>query len=506
MSQTLVSTLKRLLRDPVLFTEKASGVRLRKYQIAPIRAIVESVINNYGDTIVVIFPRQSGKNELQGHTETYLLTLFSQVYPPREIVKVSPTKIPQSANAQRRLERFLKRNLITRDIWEKKEGYIYQVGEAACVFLSGGPGAAIVGATASLLLSVDEAQDIQIAKFDKDILPMAASTNATRVFWGTRWTSTTLLERELRSAFEAQNQDGRRRVFLLNADDVGAEVPYYRKFVANAVAQKGRNHPMVKTQYFSETIDGEGGMFPPARRALLQGSHLRHIYRNPTSIYVMLVDVAGEDESQSEDLTQLINKRRDATQVTIVEIDLSTITDPILARPSYNIVHRRSWVGIKHVNLYGQLKAYFQTWGCLRMIIDATGIGAGITSFMIKALGEINVIPFIFNSATKSKLGWDFISVIESGRLKDYMELDDERARFNLEMTYCQMKVIDGPNKLMRWGVPDNTRDPETGELIHDDAILSLALVALLDDIPLGLAESGIIPAIDPLADLDPVF
>jgi len=506
MAGTLVQTLKKLLRDPVLFTEKASGVKLRKYQIAPIRSIVESVINGYGDTIVVIFPRQSGKNELQGHTETYLLTLFSQVYPPHDIVKVSPTKIPQSANAQRRLARFLKRNLITRDIWEKKEGYIYQVGEASCVFVSGGPGASIVGQTANLLLSIDEAQDIQIAKYDKDLAPMVVSTNATKVFWGTRWTTTTLLERELRAALEAQNQDGRRRVFLINADDVGREVPAYRRSVAEQVIAKGRNHPMIKTQYYSETIDGEGGMFPPDRRELLQGNHHQVALPDYGKLYVMLVDVAGEDESQSEDLTQLINKRRDSTYLTIVEIDLSTLDDPILGKPTYRIVARRSWIGTKHTNLYGQLKGYFEYWKCFRMICDNTGVGAGLTSFLINALGEINVIPFTFNSATKSKLGWDFIALIESGRLKDYIELDDERARFNLEMTYCQMKVIDGPNKIMKWAVPDNTRDPETGEIIHDDALLSCALVAMLDDIPFGLAESDIIHVADPLADLDPVF
>ena len=45
-----------------------------------------------------------------------------------------------------------------------------------------------MGATASLLLEVDEAQDVAINKFDKDIDPMADSSNATRIFWGTAWT------------------------------------------------------------------------------------------------------------------------------------------------------------------------------------------------------------------------------------------------------------------------------------------------------------------------------
>jgi len=33
----------------------------------------------------------------------------------------------------------------------------------------------------------------------------------------------------------------------------------------------------------------------------------------------------------------------------------------------------------------------------------------------------------------------------------------------------------------MRWGVPDGTHDPQTGELMHDDLVLSAALCAVLD-------------------------
>jgi hypothetical protein len=43
-------------------------------------------------------------------------------------------------------------------------------------------GTKIVGQTANLLLELDEAQDIQIQKYDKDLVNMVASTNATRVF------------------------------------------------------------------------------------------------------------------------------------------------------------------------------------------------------------------------------------------------------------------------------------------------------------------------------------
>ena len=150
-------------------------------------------------------------------------------------------------------------------------------------FLSGSPTSSIVGATANLLLECDEAQDIEISKWDKEIAPMAASTNATRVFWGTAWTSRTLLARELRAARLAEQQDGIRRTWVLTADEVGQEVPAYQKFVDEQIARLGRNNPLVRTQYFSEEIDCEGGMFPLGRRVLMLGSHAQQSYPNSRS-------------------------------------------------------------------------------------------------------------------------------------------------------------------------------------------------------------------------------
>ena len=206
MDKGLIQVCKEILRDVNRFCEEASGIRLRSYQQQVAEAIADSAIQEKGLSFVVIFPRQSGKNELQAQLEAYLLSICS--VQPEEIVKVSPTWKPQSLNAMRRLERVIKHNLFCRGRWTKRSGYIYQFGEAMIHFLSGAPTSSIVGATASLLLECDEAQDVEISKWDKEIAPMAASTNATRVFWGTAWTSRTLLARELRAARLAEQSDG----------------------------------------------------------------------------------------------------------------------------------------------------------------------------------------------------------------------------------------------------------------------------------------------------------
>ena len=217
-----IEGLERMLSDCVLFARHASGVQLRSYQINAARAIADSVIHARGLHFVVAMSRQSGKNETQAQIEAYLLTLLSRRN--TEMVKASPTFKPQTQNAMRRLQRTLEGNALTRNIWEHEEGYIYRVGKSRIYFLSGQPRSNVVGATASALLECDEAQDVLIAKWDKDFAPMASSTNATIVFWGTVWTSTTLLAREIRIAQKDEARDGIKRYFSADAEIVGTKV------------------------------------------------------------------------------------------------------------------------------------------------------------------------------------------------------------------------------------------------------------------------------------------
>jgi hypothetical protein len=329
---------------------------------------------------------------------------------------------------------------------------------------------------------VDEAQDVLPAKFDKDIAPMAASTNATRVFWGTAWTSNTLLARELRAARAAEEKDGQRRVFVVDAETVAAEVPAYGAFVSGQIARLGRNHPMIKTQFFCEEIDAEGGMFPPARRSLMTGDHARISQAEAGKVYALLLDVAGEDEGLSGETGELSNTGRDATALTVVEVDLSTLSDALVKAPTYRVVDRRLWVGVKHTRLYSQVKALAECWRARWLVVDATGVGAGLASFLERALPG-RVLPFLFNSTSKSKLGWDFLACIETGRFKNWRrDGSPEDTHFWKQVEHCQMAVVPGPERRMKWGVPDGLRDAETGDLLHDDLLLSAALVARLDE------------------------
>jgi hypothetical protein len=70
------------------------------------------------------------------------------------------------------------------------------------------------------------------------------------------------------------------------------------------------------------------------------------------------------------------------------------------------------------------------------------------------------------------------------------------------QLEYCQYSILEGPGKIMRWSVPDGTRDTGSGELVHDDYIISAGLISLLDHEKWGSATSHIIPQKDILKEM----
>lgn len=95
------------------------------------------------------------------------------------------------------------------------------------------------------------------------------------------------------------------------------------------------------------------------------------------------------------------------------------------------------------------------------MVVDAKGVGAGLTSFLEEALGARagqagRVIPVRFSRKVKSNLGWDFVGVVETGRYRDYVRDGARETRqFWYEVESCQREVSSDPNHTMRWGIRD---------------------------------------------------
>ena len=257
----------------------------------------------------------------------------------------------------------------------------------------------------------------------------SAGNNATTVFYGTIWTGRTLLARVMRALRAQEAEDGIRRVFEVPWEAVAAEVPAYGEYARSEIRRLGENHPVIKTQYKLQEIDEAGRMFTDERVALMKDVHVRQRSLFPPikggrggEVFALTVDVAGEDEQLEGDELREANPLRDSTVVTVVRLDLGGVEDPALAAPRYEVVDRHWWTGKKQSTVYAALCDLIDERRAASVVVDATGVGAGLASFLCKRFGSWKddppglVVPFEFGLVSKSDLGWGFLSVVETGR------------------------------------------------------------------------------------------
>ena len=135
---------------------------------------------------------------------------------------------------------------------------------------------------------------------------------------------------------------------------------------------------------------------------------------------------------------------------------------------SLKIVEHYAWTGRKHPELYPQLIDLIKNvWNCKRVVVDATGIGEPVASFLHNALGS-RIVPFKFTAQSKTEMGFNLLAAINSGGLKMYAaDNSPEYKEF-----WFQMEKAKGhyrPSQTMNFYV-----NPSEG---HDDYLMSLALL-----------------------------
>ena len=450
---------------------------LREYQLRVGARIVQAVLTGSGGQFCIVFSRQSGKDELLARVEALLLARYR--LKGGSVVAATPTFKPQALVARRRLVSVAQNSPLHPNL-RSSEGYRVVCNAASVSFLSAGPDAQARGETADLLLVANEAQDISTERWDPVFSPMAASTNAPELTFGTPWLAGSLLSRQMRIC------EGEDSLYMVPWREVAEEVPAYGEYVRRKIAQLGANHPFIRSEYELEELGAEGGLFPEQRRAQMRGVHARRREGEAGKVYALLLDVAGEDEDAPDEVGgQGREKRQDSTALTVVEVDTSTVKDPVVGLPTYRVVDRREWRGRKHTALYQQIiDLATSVWRARYVVVDATGIGAGLSSFLGERLGVYDaaknprgrVIPFVFSLSSKSKLGWAYLGCVESGRYKEYVDDQAEDTRhFWKQVEGVQHTVDEGPGRIMRWSVPSAKG--------HDDLVMSAALSAVLDEL-----------------------
>jgi len=408
--------------------------------------------------------RQGGKNELSAQLELLLLTLY--MAEPQNLIKCSPTFKPQTVISMVRLKDRLS-DAGFDGIWVAELGYTIRLGNARAIFLSADESANVVGNTAHLLLEIDESQDVSKEKYTKEFKPMGATTNVTTVHYGTTWDDATLLEEVKQTNLELERKDGIKRHFRYDWEEIARYNVDYLAYVEAERERLGENHPLFLTQYCLLPLHGGGGYLSRQQLSQMQAGHSRRHQPGSGKIYLAGIDLAGEAEVEEGALLRAVKPRQDSTVVTIGELDFS-ICDDIQKQPGVKVVEHYWWTGKKHTELYHQLVDILKVvWRCRRVVVDASGVGEPVSSFLKRALGS-RVIPFTFTAKSKSELGFDLLAAINAGRLKMYAgDGSPEYQEFWFEMEKAKSHYR--PNQTMNFYV-----DPGEG---HDDFLMSLALL-----------------------------
>jgi len=492
---------------------------MRPYQREAGRAVLASVYNGLGHAITIEIARQGGKNELSAQLELLLLGRFASR--TRDAIKCAPTFMPQLRISMRRLWACIEQGGLAAAA--RKEANTIQLGRARLTFLSAEPGANVVGHTANLLLEVDEAQDIDPQKFDRDFRPMAATANTTTVYYGTAWDDTTLLERAKQANLEAERRDGIRRHFEYDWQTIARYVPAYGAYVENERRRLGDTHPVYLTQYCLKPVSGGGRLFTNAQRALLGGTHARLFAPAAGEEYVAGLDLAGSDASDG-DLTPAClqgdspidhpsppggegigwgasagigaaggrddvqgalssrrrrqpaapsvgasaTSRRDSTVLTIGRL-VHPERGAIVQAPRIEIVEHYAWTGAPHETLLpGLIDLLRDVWRVRRVSVDATGLGETAARLISVALGSARVDQVKFTAGSKSEMGFDLLAAVNGGRLKIYRgDGSVEYREFARQADLA--RVTYRANQTMNFFV-----DPNDG---HDDYVVSAALL-----------------------------
>jgi hypothetical protein len=521
-----------LLGDISLFSKLVIRIPLYDYQLRPLQSVLNSVLRKEGLEFLLVFPRQSGKNEAVAQLQVYLLNLFQRIG-GNMVFGATGDGLGRGI---RRLEERLGNSWNAKQ-WKRAGRPLRRsLGNASVVFLSTHPGAAARGETANWLLVIDEMQDQDPNHIEAVFEPMRAATNATALYIGTVKTNSDALWLKKKELETEEERDGFQRVFLVSPEEVSEDNAAYGKFLSRKVSRLGRNHPIVASEYYNEPLGGQGRLFSERRLALMRGTHPRQQAlaraefrpaspQSPIPIHIATLDVAGQDEAATDPVARLANPGRDYTVAHVFEV--STVREDD-AGPTYRALDIFVDHGSRHFQdaidgsdakpaLSERLLAWLHMWGVIHLLADESGVGAGLTDWLSAKMGSENVTGYNFAAARgKAALGSAFLSVIETGRFQYWREEPDvplgDGWWFFKQAAECRYSLpAEGQfERDLRWGVPAYVKvSTPAGVLpVHDDRLISAALVAVYDDLyrkgtlRFGRAASTIIPAPDPLEGL----
>ena len=455
------------------------------YQIQVADAIIYSCLNSLGWYFVVQITRQAGKNEISAFIQQYLL-LYGWYYGVRVSgVKFAPVYKPQVQASMDRLEGAntpdsggLAGSVLTKGKFRKSDGYKYHMGPPRdsnkWAFLSINPASNVTSQTAYTLLEGDEAQDIDVDKWERDAQPMGAFNNATTVLWGVAWTKDSFIykgelqARDMEDRLEKELGYRPKLVFKVDAHAViKSGNDNYRKAFENQVARLGIDHIAIQTQYLLKAVDAIGRFFNSEQMArIYHNDYSMAVQPEKGKTYIWSVDVAGEAEESTDINTAVGMHKRDALTLTIGELHKDGTVVPVCFY---------QWVGKQHTKVRTMLPKIIKGhWNCLGGVCDATGLAYYLKEQLDRNnVGLVEAYKFkASGDESKSKLGYlaydyvsnDLLKIPPSPTDPDQRELWQE-VRWQLEHLTREAKK----HQSINFYVPANAEPRKPGHVPHDD-------------------------------------
>ncbi len=281
---------------------------------------------------------------------------------------------------------------------------------------------------------------------------------------------------------ERQQHTGEQLHFEFDWRTLATINPAYRTFVEQEIARLGEDSLAIQTQYYLHPLNGAGHFLNTLQKTLLQGTHFWEETPREDGWYIAGMDVAGEERPTSGmTISQIASSRRDSTVITIGRVCFNE-----LGLPAIEVVHHEWWTGRTHLEQYAATVALIERWGIRSLVVDATGIGAGLASLLVDRLGPERVTAFTFSRPSKSRLAYQLLALLNSGRLKLYTATDAP-TNINIE---CWHQLKRARYRLPAPNILDFYVDPTDG---HDDFLISLALLTEAADTLMTPAASSLV-------------
>lgn len=418
------------IEDPAYHRSEFMKMPMYWPQVEAVKLVEKHMAEKSGKVLTIRSSRQTMKNECSATIHCRALALYREA--GGSIVRTAPTHKPQIVNSKRRLEKLAAADPFIAGRLKRREGYIYLNGKAEIQFLSAQNRSNVEGATASLLLDIDEAHKVDKGKFEEAFGPMAAWSSCPIVMWGVAAD-----QQDLLYEYRKYNEEQEPELNLQYDCDIWCELrPQYAVHVEERVKKLGRNHPIFQTQYRLLDIETMSGLLTQQNvDSILSSNHERMHNPRDGAHYVVVIDIGGEDDD-GEVTYNKGDARHDATIVWVVEVDYEKM---YYDYPEFRIVHGFYWVGKQlgadTTGEKGQQELILDLlnhWKPKKVVVDARGLGEQIAAYIAKRYANVEAYKATGDSVSEDCYTFlalannDRVSIFRDDGGEDYRELSRE--------------------------------------------------------------------------------